>query len=149
MKKLILVLAAITITAGAYAQNDSISTNRKMNSPDINNANDAMNHNGGMNNNQYQNAHNNPGESHPDGVMMQNGKIMQVKNGQMSVSEHDMTMSNGTKIMSDGTLFNKDGTKTMLEEGQHIDMSGNMTPIRTNEDRNMYLVPDSTRQEDY
>lgn len=148
MKKLILVLAAITITTGAYTQNDS--TNLKMNSPYGDNTNDAMNQNGDMNNNQFHNAQSNPGESHPDGVMMQNGKIMQVKNGQMSISENDMTMSNGTKIMSDGTLFNNDGTKTMLEEGQHIDMSGNMTPMKTNnEDRNMYLVPDSTRQEDY
>lgn len=117
--------------------------------PDINNSNDAMNQNRDINNNQNQNVQNFPGETHPDGIIMQDGKIMLVKNGQMSTPENEMTMGNGTKVMSDGSWYKKDGTKTMLEEGQHIDMSGNMTPMKTDEDRNMYLVPDSTRQEEY
>ena len=132
MKKLILVFGAIAITAGAYAQADS--TNRKTSPRD-------------MNNNQNQIVQNNRADkSNPDGVLMQNGKVMLVKNGQMTVLDHDMTMSNGTKVMSDGTCVKKDGTRTMLTEGQHIDMSGNMVPMKSNKDDNMYLVPDSTRK---
>jgi len=60
MKKIILVFVAIAITAGAYAQNDSI--NRKMSPRN-------------MNNSQNQNVQNNPiDKSHPDGVMMQKRK---------------------------------------------------------------------------
>lgn len=132
MKKLILVFVAIAITVGAYAQTGS--TNDKMSPRD-------------MNNNQNQNVQNKPvNKSHPDGIMMQNGKMMQVKNGQMTSIDHDMTLSNGTKIMSDGTCVKKDGTKMTMKEGQHLDMSGNMIPMKTNKDKNMYLVPDSTKK---
>ena len=130
MKKLILVFVAIAITAGAYAQNDS--TNKKIQ----------------RTNNQDQNIQYNPiAQSHPDGAMMQNGKMMKVKNGQMTSLQGDgMTLSNGTKIRSDGTCIKKDGTKVMMKEGQHMDMSGKMTSMKANKDKNMYLVPDSTRK---
>lgn len=144
MKKVIVVFAAIAITAGAYAQADTAS--KKKSSPY--DANYGMNQNRDMNNDQNQNVQNNPvDKTHPDGVMMQNGKMMKVSNGQMtSLQENDMTLSNGTKIMSDGTCIKKDGSKVMMKEGQHMDMSGNMTPMKTNKDKNMYLVPDSTRK---
>ena len=130
MKNLILV-TAIAISAGAYAQTDSI--NRKMNMHD-------------MNNNQHQNVQNNSvDKSHPDGLMMQNGKLMTVKNGQMTMfQQNDTILSNGTKVMSDGTCIKKDGSKMMLKEGQHVDMSGNMVPMKTDKDKNMYIAPDST-----
>ncbi|MFO7657565.1 MAG: DUF6799 domain-containing protein [Bacteroidales bacterium] len=130
MKKLILLFTAVAIAACAYTQTDS--TNRKMSSLDISN-------------NQNQNMQNNPvGNPYPDGVMMQNGKMMMVKNGKTTVLDKDMTMSNGTKIMSNGTCIKKDGTKTTMKEGQHMDMSGNMVPAKTNKDKNMEMVPDST-----
>ena len=134
MKKLILVFVAIAITAGAYAQSDS--TNKKMSPRD-------------MNNNQIQKVQDNPvDKSCPDGVMMQNGKMMMVKNGQTTILDHDMTMTNGTKIMSDGTCIKRDSTKMMMQEGQHMDMSGNMIPMKTNTDTNIYPVPDSTSKKD-
>lgn len=221
MKKVVLVFAAIAITAGAYAQADS--TTRKSTPRDLNNnqnqnvqnnsvdkshpdgvmmqngkmmkvkngqmtslqdpdvtmingtkvmkdgtciKNDgskvmmkegqhmdmagnmiSMNTNNDKNMDINQNMQSNPvDKSHPDGVMMQNGKIMKVKNGQMTRLDHDMTMTNGTRIMSDGTCTKKDGSKVMLKEGQHMDMSGNMVPMKTSTNKNMYLVPDSTRK---
>lgn len=87
-------------------------------------------------------------KSSPDGVMMQNGKMMKVKNGQSSSLDNDFTMSNGTKIMSDGTCIKKDGTKITMKEGQHMDMSGNVLPAKMDKDKNMYLVPDSTKKKD-
>ena len=134
MKNLILVFVAFVITTGVYAQGDS--TKRNMSPQD-------------MNNNQNQNVQNHrAGKSHPDGVMLQNGKMMMVKNGQTTILDHDMNMSNGTKIMSNGTCIKKDGTKIMLKEGQHIDMFGNMISMKTNKKKNMYLVPDSNRKKD-
>ena len=65
-----------------------------------------------INNKQNQNIQNNPVDKlQTDGVVMQNGKMMQVKNGQTTVLDQDVTMSNGTKIMTDGTCIKKDGSK--------------------------------------
>lgn len=139
MKKLILVLATISISYGAYAQTDS--TNRKMSPPDINNTDDGINKNRDMNKSNSQDLQN----THPDGVMMQNGKMVIVKGGRTTVLDQELTMSNGTRIMKDGTSIKKDGTKVMMTEGQHMDFAGNMVPMKTNKDKNMYLVPDSTK----
>ena len=133
MKKLFLIFVAIAVTAGAYAQIDST---YKMSPQDINNK-------------QNQNTQNNPVDKlQTDGVVMQNGKMMQVKNGQTTVLDQDVTMSNGTKIMTDGTCIKKDGSKMMLKEGQHVDLAGNMIPMKTNKDKNMYIAPDSIRGKD-
>jgi hypothetical protein len=122
MRKIILVFAAIVIGVSAYAQTDTI--NRRMGSHDMNQKQTMQHHYDGD-------------RTHPDGVMMQNGKLMMVKNGQMSVCQEDeMTLSNGTKIKSDGTYLDKDGRKMKLAEGQHMDMSGNITTMQTNRDRN-------------
>lgn len=134
MKKVILVFAVIAITAGAYAQTDS--TNTKLSPRD-------------MNHNQIQHMQHSPvHESHPDGVIMKNGKMMMVKNGQFTALDHEMTMSNGTKVMADGTCTKKDGTKMLLKEGQHIDMDGKLISMDAKKDKNMYLVPDSTRKQE-
>ncbi|MBE0663126.1 MAG: hypothetical protein IH597_11745 [Bacteroidales bacterium] len=136
MKKIIFVLAAIAITVGAYAQTDS--TNRKMSPRE-------------PVNNHHQSMQNNPvNASHPDGVLMQNGKLMRVQNGKMTIlHDNDMTMSNGTRIMSDGYYIQKDGTKLMIKEGQHMDMAGNLIFLKTNKDKNMYLVPDSIKNKKF
>jgi hypothetical protein len=135
MKKFIGVFVAIAITAGAYAQAGS--TNGSTTPQELKTK-------------QNQNMQNNPvGKSHADGVMMQNGKMMQVKNGQLTSLDQDLTLTNGTKVKSDGTCVKKDGTKMTLKEGQHLDMSGKVTNMSTNKDDNMYLVPDSTKKKTY
>lgn len=133
MKKLILVIAATVISAGTFAQIDSIY--RKTTPQNIH---------------QNQRMQINPADkSVPDGVMMQYGKIMKVQNGTMTTLDHEMIMSNGTKIRTDGNYTNNDGLTMMLTEGQHIDMEGNLTIIRSDKDKIMYLVPDSTRKYNY
>lgn len=85
-------------------------------------------------------------KSNVDGIVFENGKLMKVKNGQKTIlQDNDMTMSNGTKLTSDGTYTKKDGSKLTFKEGEHMDMSGNMLTIKTNQEKNMYLVPDTTR----
>jgi hypothetical protein len=132
MKKLILVFAAIAITGSAYAQTDS--TKVRMGQKDMS-----------ENQNQNQNVQNKTvDKSHADGVMMQNGKLIQVKDGQVTTVEEDLTLKNGTKIKSDGTYIKKDGSKMTLKEGERFDMAGNVIPMKDRTDKNMYLVPDST-----
>jgi len=132
MKKILLVFAAIAITLGAYAQSDLL--NKKNNPQDLNKS-------------QSQNLQSKPVDKmQPDGVMMKNGKIMMVKKGEMTLLDNDITLANGTKIMIDGAYIKSDGTRMMLKEGQHIDMDGNVSIIKKAEDKNMFLVPDSTRK---
>lgn len=101
-----------------------------------------------MNNNQNQNMQNNPvDESLPNGVVMQDGKMMKVNNGKMTILDYDMTMSNGTRIRSDGSYIKKDGNKMMMKDGQHMDMEGKITLIKA-KSKNMYLVPDSMLKKD-
>jgi hypothetical protein len=104
-----------------------------------------------INKNQNQNIQNNPVDnSNRDRVVMQNGKMIKVKNGQLTIlQENEMTVSNGTKIMSDGTCIKKDGTKITMKNGQHMDMSGDLIPMQTDRDRNMYLVPGSIIRKDF
>ncbi len=62
-----------------------------------------------------------------DGVMMQNGKMMMMKEGKMmGPMQSDMTMSDGTKMMTDGTMMMKDGTKMNMKEGQMMMMDGKL-----------------------
>lgn len=61
---------------------------------------------------------------------MMNGKMMMEQNGKMTMMSHDTTMANGTKVMTDGTCIKKDGTKMTMKEGQHMDMSGKMMPMK-------------------
>ncbi len=145
MKKLILVFATVAITFGVNAQSDS--TNRQMSPPDINKTNDGMNDNRevnntqdrDMNNSQNRDMNNNTDSArsqqtqnnvHPNGVMMQDGKMVMYKDGNMTALAESVTMTNGTKIMVDGSYTNKDGKKKMLKEGEHMDMSGNMVPMK-------------------
>ena len=129
MKKFILVFAALAFTAGHYAHADS--AYKQMSPPNMNKTQDQPMHKDSFE------------KSIPNGVMMHNGEIKRVSNGGMTTLHHEMTMTNGTTIMTDGTYNKRDGTKNMLKEGQHIDMEGNLTFIKTKKDRDMYLVPDS------
>ncbi len=61
-----------------------------------------------------------------DCCMMKDGKMMQMKSGEMTPMKKDMTMKNGTKCMTNGECIMKDGTKMMMKEGDCMDMSGKM-----------------------
>jgi hypothetical protein len=62
-----------------------------------------------------------------DGVMMHDGKMMMMKDGQATTPmENSMTMSNGATVTSDGTVKMKDGTETHMTDGQMMMMDGHM-----------------------
>ena len=141
MNKIILTLTAVAMTACSYAQMDS--AQNKMNPTQNNRNDDGMMKNRDLNNNQIQNEPKNAADmSHPDGVMMQDGKMIIIKDGRMVTLKNDMTLDNGMVVMSNGSYMKKGGTKMMFKEVEHMDMSGKMIPM--NNSRNMNGMPDST-----
>lgn len=61
-------------------------------------------------------------------VMMHDGKVMIVRNGRMTVVKAFTNLNRGVKVMSDGTIVRQDGTKTMLKEGESVNMMGEIMP---------------------
>jgi uncharacterized protein YdeI (BOF family) len=61
-----------------------------------------------------------------DGYVVQGGKVMMTKGGKTTAMDSDTTLSDGTKIMKDGTVVRKDGSKSMMKDGERMDMSGAM-----------------------
>ncbi len=95
MKKAFISLFAITLTLGVFAQD---STMNKM-TPKHN----MQNH---------------------EGIIMKNGKLLMMKNGQTTQLTSDLTLDNGTVVMANGTVKAKDGSTTTLKEGDYISMDG-------------------------
>lgn len=62
--------------------------------------------------------------NYADGFLMQDGKMMYSKNGETVPMINDYVFPNGTQIMVDGTYMRKGGRKTMLYNGQYVDLSG-------------------------
>ena len=57
-------------------------------------------------------------------VLMQNGKLMVVKNGAIKLLDNDMILPGGATIIADGTVKSKDGSTLQLQEGDMIGMDG-------------------------
>lgn len=145
MKKVILVLASFAITAISYAQTDS--TTKKMTPPDLKSTEENIDKNYDRNHHSSQKIKSYEYDgTHPDGVMKINGKMKLVKNGQITDLNQQITMKNGSVIKSDGTCVRKDGTKVTIQEGQHMDMYGELIPMNADKDRNIQMKPDSTHQ---
>lgn len=65
----------------------------------------------------------------PDGVLMKEGKLWQVQNGQTMVMEKEVTMSDGTKVDTTGKVIMKDGSSMMLKDGEEVSMDGKVTDV--------------------
>ncbi len=62
-----------------------------------------------------------------DGIMMQGGKMMMMKDGKATgPMDHAMTMPDGHKVMPDGTMTMTDGTAMRMQEGQMMTTDGKM-----------------------
>jgi hypothetical protein len=61
-----------------------------------------------------------------DCIMMENGKMMLMKDGQSMPMAKEMVMPNGAKIMEDGTVMMKNGKKMKMTNEMMMDMKGNM-----------------------
>lgn len=61
-----------------------------------------------------------------DGIIMQNGKMMMMKQGNTFPMTQDMTLTDGTKVMKNGTVVRPDGQTTMMSNGDVMTMSGQL-----------------------
>jgi hypothetical protein len=64
------------------------------------------------------------------GVMMHRGRTMIVRNGQKTFIKNYTNLSYGAKVMSDGTIITKDGTKRMMQQGEFVNMMGEIIPMK-------------------
>jgi hypothetical protein len=62
-----------------------------------------------------------------DCIMMKDGKVIQMKDGNTTELTGDVTLSNGTVVSKDGTVKMKDGKTKMLKDGDCVYMNGTMT----------------------
>ncbi len=71
--------------------------------------------------------------SHPmpkNCVMMEDGKMMQMKNGKSMIMDHDMKFSNGSMVMTNGSMKMKNGKTMMLTNGDCVMMNGKMIHMK-------------------
>lgn len=65
-------------------------------------------------------------KSNANKVMMKEDKMWIVENGMARMMDSDTMMTNGDKVLQDGTVVKADGTKTILKNGDAVDMTGQM-----------------------
>lgn len=65
---------------------------------------------------------------HGDHVMMRDGKIIMLRNGEEMPMEEEMTMSDGTRVMPNGQILMADGTARMMREGETLTVDRRQTP---------------------
>jgi hypothetical protein len=66
-----------------------------------------------------------------DCVMMKDGKLKVVKNGNVMMMTGPVKLNNGATVMADGTIKNADGTTTTLTDGQYVDMDGKISTMKS------------------
>jgi uncharacterized protein DUF6799 len=64
-----------------------------------------------------------------DMVVMQGGKMMVVRHGEMKAMDMVVRLSNGARVAMDGTLTMPDGTSRMLMDGEAVTMDGEFTTM--------------------
>ena len=58
-------------------------------------------------------------------VIKKDGKVVVYKNGEWVVVDKEIKLSNGVVVLPNGTVKGKDGKTIELEEGVHVDKTGN------------------------
>lgn len=57
-----------------------------------------------------------------DRVMMKDGAMVIIKDGNMAPMDKEITLPSGTVVQTDGTLKKKDGSEIKLKDGQYIEL---------------------------
>lgn len=57
-----------------------------------------------------------------DRVMMKDGAMVIIKDGNMAPMDKAITLPSGTVVQTDGTLKKKDGSEVKLKDGQYIEL---------------------------
>jgi hypothetical protein len=104
MKKVLMIMVACFLTAGAFAQS-------KMNEAKMNKTESDT----------------------KEVVVMKEGRMMVMKGQNTTELKENMTLKNGTVVMTDGKVKTKDGKMVPLKEGEWVDMKGAVNKMKTNE----------------
>ena len=81
-------------------------------------------------------------------VKMIDGKVMVVKDGNISALDKDLVLPNGTTVSTTGTIKLADGTTTQLKDGDKVNMEGKVktkSSDNTNSDPANAQLRDSTK----
>jgi len=63
-------------------------------------------------------------QNNRDGFFLQNGKVMQFRDGDVTEVTAEVSLSNGSRILPDGTLIAKDGTRSTITANKFVTMDG-------------------------
>ena len=72
---------------------------------------------------------------HGEYVLMRDGKIIVLRDGEEMPMEEEMTMSDGTKVMPNGQVIMANGTARMMAEGETLSMDGQIPDPASMSDR--------------
>lgn len=59
-----------------------------------------------------------------DGIVMKDGKMVAIKDGNKTEMTQETTLKDGSKVMKDGSVVGADGAKWSLKNGEMIDWDG-------------------------
>ena len=74
-------------------------------------------------------------EMHEDMIMMKDGKLMMMKNGNLRPVQDELTLPDGTKVMPNGQVVMANGSARMMVEGETINMNGQAVDMANMPDR--------------
>jgi hypothetical protein len=74
-------------------------------------------------------------EMSQDHIVMQSGRAMIMRNGEMKPLDEEITLPDGTKVKSDGMVLMPDGTTRMMAEGETMLLQGAPTDPENMTDR--------------
>ena len=81
-------------------------------------------------------------------VMMRDGRMMVVRNGELMEMEEDMTMLDGTRVTMAGTIMTTDGTTRAMMDGEAMTMDGRLIDMESMEDEDINDMEDMEELED-
>jgi hypothetical protein len=70
-----------------------------------------------------------------DHVMMQDSRVMIMRNGERMPLDEEITLPDGTKVAVDGTVLMPDGTTRMMAEGETLLLQGEPSGAENMTDR--------------
>lgn len=59
-------------------------------------------------------------------IMMKDGTMWVVKDGEVNEMDADVMLSNGDKVTQAGNVVKKDGEEVMMKDGDSVDMEGKL-----------------------
>ncbi len=105
MKNVFLSMVAVALSLGAFAQETTPNPDSTSTAPTEQQAQQ---------------------QTQKDMYVFKNGKVWQVKSGNVTELTKDATLPNGAVVKTNGHVVSKDGQTVALKDGQYIDVDGNI-----------------------